>query len=65
MATLNGARALGLDEQLGSIEPGKAAKLIAIPLASEKDDPLLAACSCPTEVYPLEQAPWAPPGQSH
>ena len=65
MATLNGARALGLDEQLGSIEPGKAAKLIAIPLAGEKDDPLLAACSCPTEVYPLEQAPWAPPGQSH
>ena len=34
MATLNGARALGLDHQLGSIEPGKSADMAAIRLNS-------------------------------
>ncbi len=31
MATLDGARALGFDEQCGSIAPGKLANLVAVP----------------------------------
>lgn len=40
MATLNGARALGLDSRIGSLEAGKAADLVAIDLAAIPTQPV-------------------------
>ncbi|MCG4453491.1 TRZ/ATZ family hydrolase [Pseudomonas sp. MMS21-TM103] len=40
MATLNGARALGLDDQIGSLEPGKAADLVAFNLSGLAQQPI-------------------------
>jgi len=60
MATLNGATALGLNDRLGSIEPGKLARLAVIRLEGDDDAPLETACSNPDEVHPLESAPWEP-----
>ncbi len=40
MATLGGARALGLDDRIGTLEPGKAADLIAIDLGPIETQPL-------------------------
>jgi cytosine/adenosine deaminase-related metal-dependent hydrolase len=39
MATLNGARALGLDAELGTLEPGKLARLTVVPLPDRAGDP--------------------------
>ncbi|MEA3286373.1 MAG: amidohydrolase family protein [Candidatus Marinimicrobia bacterium] len=39
MATLNGAKALGLDNKIGSLEPGKAAKIVSIRSDSSIADP--------------------------
>jgi 5-methylthioadenosine/S-adenosylhomocysteine deaminase len=40
MATLNGARALGIDEHVGSIEHGKLADLIAVNLDHPNTQPV-------------------------
>src|SRR5690606_6001085 len=45
MATLNGAKALGLDAEIGSIEPGKRADLACIGLDALELQPVLHALS--------------------
>jgi len=53
MATLNGARALRLDSLLGTLEKGKIARFVAVPLAEPGDDPLETVTSGPASVEPL------------
>jgi 5-methylthioadenosine/S-adenosylhomocysteine deaminase len=52
MATITGARALGLESQIGSLEPGKLADLIAISLEGSNGVPLYNVYS--TLVYSLK-----------
>lgn len=40
MATLNGAKALGLDDRIGSLEPGKHADIVAIDLSHLPSEPV-------------------------
>jgi cytosine/adenosine deaminase-related metal-dependent hydrolase len=59
MATLNGAKALGLAEQLGSIEVGRRADLIVVPVAEDDArSPFEIVCSIPGTIHHLEEAPW-------
>jgi len=56
IATLNGARALGLAKDLGTIETGKLAALAVIALADPNDDPLEAVTWSSESIAPLESA---------
>jgi cytosine/adenosine deaminase-related metal-dependent hydrolase len=61
MATLAGAAALGLADRLGTIAPGKLARLAVVALPATEADPLEVVCSEPASVWPLEGAPCDPP----
>jgi cytosine/adenosine deaminase-related metal-dependent hydrolase len=58
IATLNGARALGMARDLGSIEVGKLAALAVVGLNDPNDDPLEAVTWSSETVAPLLQATW-------
>jgi 5-methylthioadenosine/S-adenosylhomocysteine deaminase len=45
MATIRGARALGMDKQIGSLEPGKRADVIVVSMASARQTPMYAPLS--------------------
>jgi 5-methylthioadenosine/S-adenosylhomocysteine deaminase len=40
MGTLGGARALGLDKQIGSLEPGKQADVIVVSMSAARQTPM-------------------------
>ena len=58
IATLNGARALGLAHDLGSIEAGKWASLAVVGLNDPNDEPIEAVTWSSETVAPLLQATW-------
>jgi cytosine/adenosine deaminase-related metal-dependent hydrolase len=58
IATLNGARALGLAKELGTIEVGKSDALAVVALGEAGDDPLEAVTWTSETVSRLDRAPW-------
>ena len=60
IATLNGARALGMGDALGSIEVGKRDLLAVVGLNDPNDDPLESVTWSSETVAPLSQAVWEP-----
>lgn len=58
MATTDGAAALGIADRLGSVEPGKLARLTVVPLEPGCCDPTEAVTSGPKETHALEHAAW-------
>ena len=60
IATWNGARALGLAKDLGTIELGKLAALAVVGLNDQNDDPLEAVTWSSETVAPLARAAWVP-----
>jgi len=58
IATINGARALGLAKDLGTIEPGKLAALAVVGLNDPADDPMEAVTWSSETVTPLAEAAW-------
>jgi 5-methylthioadenosine/S-adenosylhomocysteine deaminase len=40
MATIDGARAMGKDKEIGSLEPGKRADVIVVSMASARQTPM-------------------------
>jgi 5-methylthioadenosine/S-adenosylhomocysteine deaminase len=40
MATIGGARALGMDQQIGSLEPGKKADVIIVSMSAPRQTPM-------------------------
>lgn len=45
MATIDGARAMGMEKEIGSLEPGKRADLIVVSMASARQTPMFDAVS--------------------
>lgn len=60
IATLNGAAALGLARDLGTVEVGKRAALAVVGLADPGDDPLEAVTWSSDAVASLDDAAWEP-----
>jgi len=58
MATLNGAKALGLADLLGSIENDRLAELLVVPIDDDDRPPVAILCSNPPTVHHLAEAPW-------